>query len=66
MLAEMVNITRETVRQILHDELKMSKVCAKMVMKNLKVKVSLKGTRFKTLKCLKEKLAILLVSLLAW
>lgn len=35
MLAEMVNINRETVRQILHNELNMQKVCAKMVPKNL-------------------------------
>ncbi|KAL4149713.1 hypothetical protein QTP88_003590 [Uroleucon formosanum] len=35
MIAEMVNIDKETVRQILHDELNMTKVCAKMVPKNL-------------------------------
>ncbi|XP_060833661.1 protein GVQW3-like [Rhopalosiphum padi] len=29
MIAEMVNINKETVRQILHDELNMTKVCAK-------------------------------------
>ncbi|XP_025415968.1 protein GVQW3-like [Sipha flava] len=35
MIAEMVNIDKETVRQILHDELNMKKVCTKMVPKNL-------------------------------
>ncbi|XP_025420797.1 protein GVQW3-like [Sipha flava] len=35
MIAEMVNIDKETVRQILHDELNMTKVCAKIVPKNL-------------------------------
>ncbi|KAL4098417.1 hypothetical protein QTP88_023036 [Uroleucon formosanum] len=35
MIAEMVNIDKETVRQILHDELNMTKICAKMVPKNL-------------------------------
>jgi len=35
MVADMVNINRETVRQILHDKLNMKKVCAKMVPKNL-------------------------------
>jgi transposase len=34
-IAEMVNINKETVRQILHDNLNMTKVCAKMVPKNL-------------------------------
>ncbi|XP_015376246.1 PREDICTED: putative uncharacterized protein FLJ37770 [Diuraphis noxia] len=32
MIAEMVNIDKETVRQILHDELNMTKVCVKMVL----------------------------------
>lgn len=35
MIADMVNINKETVRKILHDELNMTKVCAKMVPKNL-------------------------------
>ncbi|KAL4131067.1 hypothetical protein QTP88_008418 [Uroleucon formosanum] len=35
MIAEMVNIDKETIRQILYDELNMTKVCAKMVPKNL-------------------------------
>ena len=35
MIADMVNTNKETVRQILHDELNMSKVCAKLVPKNL-------------------------------
>lgn len=35
MIADMVNTNRETVRQILHDELNMTKICAKMVPKNL-------------------------------
>lgn len=35
MIAEMVNIDKETVRQILHNQLNMTKVCAKMVPKNL-------------------------------
>jgi len=34
MIADMVNINKETVRQILHDELNMTKVCAKLVPKN--------------------------------
>jgi hypothetical protein len=35
MIAEMVNMDKEMVRQILHDQLNMRKVCAKMVPKNL-------------------------------
>jgi hypothetical protein len=35
MVAEMANMEKETVRQILHDRLNMRKVCAKMVPKNL-------------------------------
>jgi predicted nucleotidyltransferase len=35
MIAEMVNMVKETVRQILHDQLNMRKVSAKMVPKNL-------------------------------
>jgi len=35
MIVDMVNINKETVRQILHDELNMTKVCAKLVPKNL-------------------------------
>ena len=35
MIADMVNINKEMVRQILHDELNMTKVCAKLVPKNL-------------------------------
>jgi histone-lysine N-methyltransferase SETMAR len=35
MIADMVNINKETVRQILHDNLNMTKVCAKLVPKNL-------------------------------
>jgi hypothetical protein len=35
MITEMVNMDKETVRQILHDQLNMMKVCAKMVPKNL-------------------------------
>lgn len=35
IIADMVNINKETVRQTLHDELNMTKVCAKMVPKNL-------------------------------
>jgi hypothetical protein len=34
MLAEMVNIYKEVVRQVLHDQLNMTKVCAKMVPRN--------------------------------
>ncbi len=35
MIAETVNTDKETVRKILHDELNMKKVCAKLVPKNL-------------------------------
>ena len=35
MIADMVSINRETVRQILHNELNIQKVCAKLVLKNL-------------------------------
>jgi len=35
MIAEIVNADKETVRKILHDELNMKKVCAKLVPKNL-------------------------------
>ena len=35
MIADMVGINRETVRQILHNELNMQKVCTKLVLKNL-------------------------------
>lgn len=35
MIAETVNADKETVRRILHDELNMKKVCAKLVPKNL-------------------------------
>jgi hypothetical protein len=35
MVAEMVTMEKEMVRQILHDQLNMRKVCAKMVPKNL-------------------------------
>lgn len=35
MIAETVNADKETVRKILHDELNMNKVCAKLVPKNL-------------------------------
>jgi hypothetical protein len=35
MIAEMVNMDKETVRQILHDQLNMMQVCEKMVPKNL-------------------------------
>lgn len=35
MIGDMLNINKETVRQILHDELNMKKVCAKLVPKNL-------------------------------
>jgi hypothetical protein len=35
MIAEMVNMDREMVRQILHDQMNMRKVCAKMVSRNL-------------------------------
>jgi hypothetical protein len=35
MIAEMVNMDKEMVRQILHDQLNMRKVCAKMVPKEL-------------------------------
>jgi hypothetical protein len=35
MIAEMVNMDKEMVRQILHEQLNMRKVCAKMVPKNL-------------------------------
>jgi hypothetical protein len=35
MIAEMVNMNKQMVRQILHDQLNMRKVCAKMVLKNL-------------------------------
>jgi hypothetical protein len=31
MIAEMVNIDKETVRQVLHEDLNMTKVCAEMV-----------------------------------
>jgi transposase len=31
MIAEMVNIDKETVRHVLHEDLNMTKVCAKMV-----------------------------------
>jgi hypothetical protein len=31
MIAEMVNIDKETVRQVLHEDLNMTKVCAKVV-----------------------------------
>jgi hypothetical protein len=35
MIADMINIDKETVRQILHNNLNMNKVCAKMVPKIL-------------------------------
>ncbi|VVC34690.1 Transposase, type 1 [Cinara cedri] len=35
MAAEVVNADKETIRKILHDELNMKKVCAKLVPKNL-------------------------------
>jgi hypothetical protein len=35
MMGEMVNMDKETVRQILHDQLNMRKVCAKLVLKGL-------------------------------
>ncbi|KAJ8940691.1 hypothetical protein NQ318_017664 [Aromia moschata] len=35
MIAETVNADKETARKILHDELNMKKVCAKLVPKNL-------------------------------
>jgi histone-lysine N-methyltransferase SETMAR len=35
MIAEELNVNKETVRQILTENLKMKKVCAKMVPKNL-------------------------------
>jgi hypothetical protein len=35
MIAEIVNMDKETVRQILHDRLNFRKVCAKMVPKTL-------------------------------
>ncbi|VVC26608.1 Hypothetical protein CINCED_3A018357 [Cinara cedri] len=35
MIAEAVNADKETVRKILHEELHMTKVCAKLVPKNL-------------------------------
>lgn len=35
MIIDMINIDKETVRQILHNNLNMNKVCAKMVPKNL-------------------------------
>ncbi|KAG5324165.1 SETMR methyltransferase, partial [Acromyrmex heyeri] len=35
MIAETVNADKETIRKILHDELNMKKVCAKLVPKNL-------------------------------
>jgi hypothetical protein len=35
MIAEMVNMDKEKVRQILHEQLNMRKVCAKMVPKNI-------------------------------
>jgi ABC-type xylose transport system substrate-binding protein len=35
MIAEIVSMDKEMVRQILHDKLNMRKVCAKMVPKNL-------------------------------
>jgi predicted DNA-binding protein YlxM (UPF0122 family) len=31
MIAEMVNIDKKTVRQVLHEDLNMTKVCSKMV-----------------------------------
>ncbi len=33
--AETINANKETVRKILHDELNMNKVCAKLVTKSL-------------------------------
>jgi orotate phosphoribosyltransferase-like protein len=36
MIVEELNVDRETVRQILTENLKMKKVCAKMVPKNLR------------------------------
>jgi hypothetical protein len=36
MVAESLNMGKETVRQIITENLNMSKVCAKMVLKNLK------------------------------
>ena len=35
MMADIMNIDRETIRKILHEDLQMTKVCAKMVPKNL-------------------------------
>jgi hypothetical protein len=35
MIAEIVNMDKKAVRQILHDRLNMRKICAKMVPKNL-------------------------------
>jgi hypothetical protein len=35
MIAEMVNMDKQMVRHILHDQLNMRMVCAKMVPKNL-------------------------------
>ena len=51
MIAEAVNADKETVRKILHEELHMTKVCAKLVPKNLtksscvnrSAQISLKG-----------------------
>jgi ABC-type xylose transport system substrate-binding protein len=43
MVAEMVNMDKETVRKILREQLNMMKVCAKMVPKNLSQKQ--KGNR---------------------
>jgi ABC-type xylose transport system substrate-binding protein len=34
MIAEMVNMDKQTIRQILHDQMNMRKVCTKMVPKN--------------------------------
>jgi len=41
MIVDIINADKETVRQILHDELNMKKVCAKLVPKNLTSKSSL-------------------------
>lgn len=38
MIAKTVNANKEIVRKILHDQLNMKKVCAKMVPKNLNTK----------------------------
>jgi hypothetical protein len=35
MIAEMVNMDKEMIRQILYDQLSMREVCAKIVLKNL-------------------------------